>query len=700
MHLELEKRVLLAAATARDGEITRSLLAAAQLTCVVCENLARLTAEIDAGVGAILLTEEAFEADGIDGLLAKLGRQPSWSDIPVVILMRSDRGWDVANRVLNSLTNVTLLERPAPTRSVVSAVQTAVRSRLRQYQIRQQFEEILADRKLAEQRDRQAVAEAMSTAEANAKFRTFFDQGTYFAGVMTPDGTVIEANRLCLDACGFTRDQVIGKKFWECGWWNQSPALVELVKKGSMQAAKGQLFRTETSYFLADGSQRVVDLTISPVTDDSGKILFVAPTGTDITEQKRMANEREKLLEAERAARADAEQAGRLKDEFLATLSHELRTPLNAILGWARILRRHKQEDAELNEGLAVIERNSRAQAKLIEDLLDMSRIISGKLRLDVQKVAAADITSAAIESVRPAAEAKDIRLEKVLDTHVGLVRGDPARLQQIMWNLLSNAIKFTPKGGKVQVALQLVNSHVEISVTDTGVGIKPEFIPYVFERFRQADASITRKHGGLGLGLAIVKNLVELHGGKVWAKSPGEGHGATFVVELPLMVVHDIESKAGHEHPKSSPLASSADFICEENLLQGVSVLVVDDEEDARNLIARVLQECDATVFVASSAAQAREILMGERPTVLISDVGMPGEDGYELIRKIRQLPDHQGGKTPAAALTAFARSEDRTRALRAGYQSHLSKPVEPSELITVVASLAGRTGMTSTPR
>jgi len=700
VHSDLEKRVLLAAATSRDAEITCSLLATERITCIVCENLRQLVAEIDRGVGAILLTEEAFEADGIDELVARLGQQKPWSDIPVVILMRSNRERSDADRVLSSLTNVTLLERPAPTRSVVSAVHAAVRGRLRQYQIREQIETMVADRKVAEERERQATAEALATAQANAKFRTFFDQGTYFAGVMTPDGTIIEANRLCLDACGFTRDQVIGKKFWECGWWNQSPTLIELVRKGSMQAAAGQIFQAETAYFVADGSQRVVDLIISPVTDDTGRILFVAPTGTDITEKKRLADERDKLLEAERAARAEAEQAGRLKDEFLATLSHELRTPLNAILGWAHILRRRALDDAELTEGLAVIERNSRAQAKLIEDLLDMSRIVSGKLRLDIQKIVVADIASAAIESVRPAAEGKEIRLEKMIDPNVGPVRGDPARLQQVMWNLLSNAIKFTPKGGKVQVAVQLVNSHIEISVTDTGVGIKPEFIPYVFDRFRQADASTTRKHGGLGLGLAIVKNLVELHGGKVSAKSLGESRGTTFVIELPLMVVHEDEASGTREHPKSSKLMDQAEFICEDNLLQGVCVLVVDDEEDARKLIARVLEECHATVLMASSGAAAREILMRDRPTVVVSDVGMPGEDGYEFIRRIRQLPDHQGGKTPAAALTAFARSEDRTRALRAGYQSHLSKPVEPTELVTVVASLAGRTGPAKSSR
>jgi PAS domain S-box-containing protein len=550
----------------------------------------------------------------------------------------------------------------------------------------------VTEQKQAEEQQQRAAAEAVAAAEANAKFRTFFEQGIQFAGVMTLDGTFIEANKLCLEATGFRREEVIGKKFWDCGWWNRSPELMELVRNGSMQAAAGKRFSTETKYFIADGSERIVELTISPVTDGNGRVLFIAPTGIDITEKKRLADERERLLDAERAARSDAERASRLKDEFLATLSHELRTPLNAILGWSQILRRRSRQDEEVSNGLAIIERNSRVQAQLIEDLLDMSRIISGKLRIDVQRVELAEVVNAAIEAVRPAADAKEIPLQKVLDTHMPPFRGDPARLQQVVWNLLSNAVKFTPKGGKVQVTLQRVNSHVEITVADTGAGIKPEFLPYVFDRFRQADSSTTRRYGGLGLGLAIVKNLVELHGGKVYARSPGEGKGSTFVIELPLSVVHVPDNDRGREHPRHVDSTSAREPICDHDALVGVSVLVVDDEEDARNLIARVLQECKATVNVASSAEAAIELLQRERPMVLLSDIGMPGEDGYEFIRRVRLLPAANGGGTPAAALTAFARSEDRTRALRAGYQSHVAKPVEPSELVTVVASLAGK--------
>ena len=409
----------------------------------------------------------------------------------------------------------------------------------------------------------------------------------------------------------------------------------------------------------------------------------------DVSHQHLVADEREQLLVSERNARAQAENASRLKDEFLATLSHELRTPLNAILGWANLLRR-QNSDGELGEGLAVIERNSRVQAQLIEDLLDMSRIISGKLRIDVQRVDVAEVIRASVESIRPAFEAKEIRLQMVLDTQIGAVRGDPARLQQVFWNLLSNAVKFTPKGGKIQVALERVNSHIEITVTDTGVGISPEFLPHLFEKFRQADGTTTRRHGGLGLGLAIVKNIVELHGGVVRAKSPGVDQGATFSVELPLVIVHEDPAGMPRSHPRA--LSSGSDQICEKRMLQGVSVLVVDDEADARELVRRVLEECHAKVISASSGSEALKLLARERPDVILSDIGMPGMDGYELMRRIREFASLDGGETPAAALTAFARSDDRRRALVAGYQSHVSKPVEPEELVTVVASLAGK--------
>jgi PAS domain S-box-containing protein len=402
---------------------------------------------------------------------------------------------------------------------------------------------------------------------------------------------------------------------------------------------------------------------------------------------KRASAEREKLLEAERTARAEAERVSLMKDEFLATLSHELRTPLNAILGWAQILRAHKSQDPDVKEGLNVIERNSRIQTQLIEDLLDMSRIISGKIRLDVQRVELQDVVQAAVASVRHSAEAKDIRLQIVLDPLAGPVRGDPDRLQQCFWNLLSNAIKFTPKGGRVQVALERVNSHLEVSVADNGQGIAPEFLPHVFERFRQADASTTRRHGGLGLGLSIVKSLVELHGGTIRARSPGEGKGSTFTIELPVMAVHapDLRHR-GHAR-------SASGINCEDHpSLQGVTVLVVDDEPDARSLLERLLSDCGAKVLLASSSAEGLEILKTQKPDVILSDIGMPEHDGYQFIREVRGLPAERGGRTPAAALTAFARAEDRTRALRSGFQTHVAKPVEPMELTAVVASLVRR--------
>ncbi len=406
---------------------------------------------------------------------------------------------------------------------------------------------------------------------------------------------------------------------------------------------------------------------------------------------QKAAEERTRLLESERSARAEAERMSAMKDEFLATLSHELRTPLNAMLGWSQILRRGVKEEADLARGLETIERNARVQTQLIEDLLDMSRITSGKLRLDIQPVDPFTFIEAAVETVRPAAEAKGVRIDKLLDPAAGPISGDPGRLQQVVWNLLSNAIKFTPKGGKVQILLERVNSNIGISVADTGSGIDPEFLPYVFERFRQADASTTRSHGGLGLGLSIVKHLVELHGGAVYVKSPGEGLGTTFTLHLPLAVVHRAPVPPERAHP-GSQLSAVTDFRLAD--LTGVRVLVVDDEPDARSLVQHVLIECHATVFTASSAEEALRLVETERPQVLVSDIGMPGTDGYALLARVRGLGSAGGGTLPAIALTAFARSEDRTRALRAGFLVHVAKPVEPSELVATVASVVGRTG------
>jgi PAS domain S-box-containing protein len=441
----------------------------------------------------------------------------------------------------------------------------------------------------------------------------------------------------------------------------------------------------EEDWIRLDGSRVPVEAVAAAIPWHSSRAIQVVLR--DISERKAAEEEKSRLLASERVARTNAENANRMKDEFLATLSHELRTPLNAILGWSQLLRTGGSDKEELTQGLDTIERNARAQTQLIEDLLDMSRIISGKLRLDIQRVSPVAFLSNAIETVRPAAEAKGIRLEQMLDPAAGPVSGDPNRLQQVAWNMLSNAVKFTPRGGKVQVLLQRVDSHIEITVADTGQGISAEFLPFLFERFRQADASTTRRFGGLGLGLSIAKQLVDLHGGSIEARSPGEGQGSTFIVQLPLVVVHSTDADSS-VHPSASGMLNgfgSADFT-------GLRVLVVDDEPDARELIKRVLKTCNATVLLARSAIEAMPML--ENADVLISDIGMPEIDGYEFIRRVRALSPGPAGRIPAVALTAFARSEDRTRALMAGYQVHLSKPVSAAELIASVASATGRTG------
>ncbi|NML60935.1 PAS domain S-box protein [Massilia sp. RP-1-19] len=401
------------------------------------------------------------------------------------------------------------------------------------------------------------------------------------------------------------------------------------------------------------------------------------------------AEERKVLLESERSARAEAERTSQMKDEFLATLSHELRTPLSAILGWAQVLRRGSRNAEDLQRGLQTIERNARAQAQLIEDLLDMSRITSGKVLLDMQAVHPSVFIDAAIETVRPAADAKNIRLEKDYHPDAGLIAGDPGRLQQVIWNLLSNAIKFTPRDGLVRIEVTPADGHIEISVADTGAGIQPEFISHVFERFRQADASTTRRHGGLGLGLAIVKHLIEQHGGTVGVDSEGEDHGARFTIRLPAAALQPAPARA--DRVAFSPLPPHTPELLLRDL-SGVHVLVVDDEPDARDLIRRILSDCNASVATAGSASAALAAFRETRPDVLVTDLGMPDVDGFELLARVRSLGPAAGGDLPAIALTAFARSEDRIRALESGFRAHIAKPVEPSELIAIVASIVAR--------
>lgn len=409
----------------------------------------------------------------------------------------------------------------------------------------------------------------------------------------------------------------------------------------------------------------------------------------DVTERARLREERERLLEQEYQARLQAEEASRLKDEFLATVSHEVRTPLNAILGYARMLRGGRLKGEAAQSAMEIIERNATVQAQLIEDLLDVSRIITGKMRLELRPIEISAVIESALESVRPAAAAKKIQLQPVLASDIGLILGDVARLQQVVWNLLSNAIKFTPQGGRVQIILQRTDSQIEVVVRDNGQGIKAEFLPYVFERFRQADGTSTRTAGGLGLGLAIVRNLVELHGGKVLAESAGEGQGATFTLHLPIMPVRSGALPATGWEETVSQIHPALD--CPPSL-SGVKVLVVEDEASARSLLTSILEDCEAEVRTVASAVEGLQQFQAWQPDVLISDIGMPEEDGYTLIEKIRAW--ETGRRTPAIALTAYARSEDRLRALAAGFQMHVSKPVDPTELVVVVKSLLTRDG------
>jgi signal transduction histidine kinase/CheY-like chemotaxis protein len=537
----VEYRVLLVPPTARDARAIESVLADAGIECVTCDSMATLCGCVDHGAGAVVVSEQAL-AEQPEGLIKCLAAQPVWGDLPVVVLSRTGAENPTLSRMLEQMGSVSVVERPVRISTFLSIVHAALRSRLRQYQVRDHLKQL-------------------SASEA----------------------------------------------------------------------------------------------------------------------------ERSAALEAERHARAEAERAGRMKDEFLATLSHEIRTPLNAILGWTHLLGTQSRDDEELRQGLAVIERNAKAQSQIVADLLDMNRIINGKVRLDTRPLALADAVRAAVDTVVPAAGAKGIRLDVDLDPAAEPISGDPDRLQQVFWNLLSNAVKFTRKGEHVRVVLRHAHTHQEVSVIDTGEGIDPEFLPYVFDRFRQADGSTTRRHGGLGLGLAIVKQLVELHGGSVRATSEGRGKGSTFLVSLPLATSRP-EPSTADRGPRTEGASTPQGAPAEE--LRHIRALVVDDEPDSRNVVVRLLHAAGATVFEAASAQEALALAGKERPHVIISDIGMPGEDGYSLMRRLHSAGLSDRESSVAVALTAYARTEDRVAAMRAGFQYHLAKPVDPAELIAVLAT------------
>jgi PAS domain S-box-containing protein len=494
---------------------------------------------------------------------------------------------------------------------------------------------------------------------------------------VSSDGRYLRVNRKYCQMLGYSEQEMLNLTLYDVTHPEDREA--SAVKMSSSFNGEPEEYSIEKRYVRKDGAiiWALVNWTI--VRDDEGHPLLSVANIQDITTRKHAEAEREELHLSERAARETAEAATRSKDEFLAVVSHELRSPLNAILGYAALLRYGRMDAEEVKHAVEVIERSGKAQAHLIDDLLDTARIISGKLRLIVGPVNPASVIEESVQTIRPAAEAKGVSLWADLPSEIGQITGDPARLQQIVWNLLSNAIKFTPQGGRVEARLERVDPHIRITVSDTGKGISPDFLPYIFDRFHQSDTSSVRRHGGLGLGLALAKYLVELHGGTIEADSAGEGQGAIFKVTLPVRAVTTpIGEVDGALAAKSS------------GELAGVRALVVDDEDDARELLKSALENYGADVIAVNSAAEAYALITEtpppERPDVMVTDIGMPEEDGYSLIRRLREWEEAHGAYTPAVALTAYGRVEDRVSALKAGFQIHVAKPVDPDELAIVI--------------
>ena len=495
---------------------------------------------------------------------------------------------------------------------------------------------------------------------------------------------ITDVNPFMMELLGYSRDEFLGKELWEIGLFSDKEASQQAFRELQVN---GYLRYEDLPLQTTDGRVRQVEFVSNVYDEDRHPVIQC--NIRDITDRKQAEEERTVLLASAQAARAEADTANSIKDEFLATVSHELRTPLTSILGWSEMLASGKLNEQESKRAIETILRNARAQRGIIDDLLDISRIITGKLRLDVRSVEINRIVEAVIEGLRPAADAKKIELRTAIDPGTGPISGDPDRLQQIIWNLLTNAIKFTPEGGRVQLLLEREDSQVAITISDTGQGIDPELLLHVFDRFRQFDSSSRRRHGGLGLGLSIVRQLVELHGGTVTAQSPGAAAGTTFKVMLPVV---SVPCDLTNTEKTSQPIIEGSNPTESEPTLNGVRVLVVDDERDSREFVAAALMMHGAKVVPCGSAIEALEEMVRGPFDVLVSDLGMPEMDGYWLINKVRQLPPERGGGIPAAALTAYAGIEDRKRALLAGYQLHIPKPVAPAALTSIVADLAAR--------
>ncbi len=526
----------------------------------------------------------------------------------------------------------------------------------------------------------------------------------YAIFILDPTGHVVTWNPGAERLKGYASEEILGQHFSR--FYPDSDTRAATCERELEVAIREGRFEDEGWRIKKDGSRFWANVVITPIRDPEGRLRGFAKVTRDLSERRRHEQERITLARAEegrriaelneestralaedlRRARDRAEDATRLKDEFLATISHELRTPLNSMLGWARMLHSGVLSKEKQAHSIETIVRNATAQSQLIDDLLDVSRIIAGKLRLEIDRVDMNQIVTSALEIVRPAADAKGVVLEWDFNPDAGVIQGDAGRLQQILWNVLTNAVKFTPRGGRVGVSLRRDDSNVEVHIADTGKGISPEFLPRMFERFTQEEASHSRKTGGVGLGLAIVKHLVELHGGAVHACSDGEGTGSTFVLRLPISATRPASREARASTP---PGNDDLRFPPE---VRDLRVLILDDERDARELMEAVLERGGARVKLVSSAQEALESIRNQRPDVIVSDIGMPEEDGYVFIRTLRAMSREDGGQIPAVALTAYARAEDRRRALLAGFQNHAAKPIEPQELVMVIANLTRR--------
>jgi len=539
----------------------------------------------------------------------------------------------------------------------------------------------------AAQRDlteRQQVEEELRKREE--ELRSLFDLSAIGMAKVSSEGRYLSVNRKYSQMLGYSEQELLNLTLYDVTYPDDREVSHVRLNSSFTDTGDPEEYTIEKRYLRKDGAiiWALVNWTI--VRDAEGHPRFSVANIQDITARKLAEAEREELLLRERAARETAEAATRSKDEFLAVVSHELRSPLNAILGYAALLRYGNLDAREVKQAVEVIERSGKAQAHLIDDLLDTARIISGKLRLAVGPVNLVSVIEESVQTIHPAAEAKGVSLLANLPPEIGQITGDPVRLQQVVWNLLSNAVKFTPQGGRVETQLERVDPHIRITVSDTGKGISPDFMPYVFDRFHQSDASSARRHGGLGLGLALVKYLVELHGGTIEAASAGEGQGATFNVTLPVRAV---ATPIGEAEGATVAVKSSGE-------LAGVRALVIDDEKDARELLEAALEHYGADVIAVSSAAEAYTLITTtptqERPDVMVTDIGMPDEDGYSLISRVREWEWARGAYIPAVALTAYGRAEDRMRALKAGFQMHVAKPVDPDELVIVIRSLVTR--------